>query len=274
MFSNQLIATLDPIEIIRKATSADADFLIIDFTQMIGKMYQYEFFKPFLDLSATLILEGRLKFVITPKENWNMDEGNCKTFEQGVFNKVMGKFQAKKKYIITIRKNTPDLIVHEIGHMVEKESDIVLGAEFVDLFKEDLRSGDFKKLSIRSAVDQVMNKELKNYPQDQLASEIFTRYFQLLAMCKEISGHMTSYAYEFEDIPKAMPHLNEFIKTKIFARVFAKADASIVEFSKRYLKSLENIQHKWSEEKVHSFHRSTSAAQNKWSGGVKSIKDY
>ena len=228
------------------------------------------FSKPFLDLAASTSLDGRLKFDITPKEFYHLDEGNCKSIEQTVFNKFLNKFVSKKNYNICIRKITPDVIIHEIGHMIESETDSKLANGFQIEFSKDLREGNFSNLSLKNAVNQIMNKELLNYPTAQTASELYARFFQLLAMSYDVSGKASSYAYSFLEVYKALPNSKKWIEKNSFPAIHIKANNSIVKYSKRYTKALHEIEHNWSEEKVKPIH--ANKANKRWSGTVKSIK--
>lgn len=115
-----------PLNMIESASVSKNDKLMQEFMHIMRKLYQYEVFKPMLDLATTLVNQGRLKFVIEPKEFYHLDHGHCLTIEGGVFDKFSNTFKRTKSYKISIKKISSDVIIHEIGHMVEKECNVIL----------------------------------------------------------------------------------------------------------------------------------------------------
>lgn len=266
-----LIKRVDPLEIIRSASSASERFLIDNFMDVITRVYQYEIFKPMMDLVASKAYEKKLYFKIIPKEMFHLDEGNCLTIEGGVFNKLLNKFVAKKEYTITIRKITPDVIIHEIGHMVEKEAEIELGEGFKKAIISDIKGRNFGNLSLGAAINSVLVNEVKGYPVEQMGSELFTRYFQLLAMAKEVSGKAADYAYNLAEMYKAFPATELWMFDNLYKKLMPKFNTDIVEASKQYIKPIDEIEHKWSDEKIKSVH--PDKENKRWIKSIKSIKE-
>lgn len=268
---NGLIKRLDPIWIIRSVSIASESFLIDHFMEVITRIYQYEIFKPMMDLVASKACEKKLYFKIIPKKMFNLDEGNCRTIESGVFNKFLNKFIAKKEYTITIRKITPDVIIHEIGHMMEKEAELQLSEGFKNAITSDIKGRNFGNLSLGAAINSVLVKEVANYPIDQIGSELFTRYFQMLAMAKEVSGKAADYAFSLGEVYKAFPATELWMFENLYKRLMPKFNTDIVKASEQYIVPIEEIEHKWSGEKVKSFHGGDKDIR--WSKSIKSIKD-
>jgi hypothetical protein len=268
---NKLTVSAAPVELIGSVVFAKEPYLIHDFMFYINKLYQYDLFKPFLDLCATLVQEGRLEFKLTPKEVYHLDEGTCLTINEGAFDKLRNRFANKKRYVITVRQIASDVIIHEIGHLVEQEADLILSQELDYAIVKDLREGDFWNLSLKSAVEQVMVREVAGYGRDHWLSEKFTRFFQLLAMAMEISGKKSAYGYKVEDFLNAFPATNAYMRSAVFKVIERKINPQIASVSRQYIKDVENIKHAWAQDKVKSFHKTTESS--KWSKTIKSIKD-
>lgn len=258
-----LVKKFDPIEIIKKSSTARDPSLVNQFIEVIERIYQYELFKPMMDLSSTLCFESRLQFIIEPKEFYMLDEGNCVTIE------AFGN--TKKKYRITIRKIKADVIIHEIGHMIEKESDTSLDTSFNKAIVADIKNLKTGNISLQSAINDIMISQVAPYPNSQKGSELFTRYFQLLSMSKEVAGFAAEYGYTIAEVYKAFPLLEAWLWDHFYSSMIAKINIDIAKNSTNYIKPISDIKHKWAGEKVTSSH--AGRPQPKWSANVKSIKD-
>lgn len=259
---SSVIQTINPIEIIRKNTSGTEKYLVDNFLEVITKIYAYEIFKPMMDLVTTLCMQGRLNFKLSPKTVFELDEGNCRTVETRGGNKF---------FTITIKKIKPDVIIHEIGHMVENESAIILDASFNRAILSDIHNMMARNISLQTAIKQVMVLQVANYPNNQKGSELFTRYFQLLAMAKEVAGYSAEYAYTVLDVYKAFPLTIDWIWDKLYKPMISRIDLRIAKISQQFIIPIDEIKHKWAGEKVETFHKDKKP--NKWSSSIKSIKD-
>lgn len=259
-----VIKSLNPVEIISKNTSAQDDIYKEEFLEVVKKCYKYAILKPFLDLVATVCAAGRLEFEIFPKEFYMLDEGNCKTF------RATGAGQ--KRYIITIRKISADVVIHEIGHMLENEAEIILDDKFNRSLHSDLTGSYARNKSLQSAIKDVMIDQVRGYPENQRASELFTRFFQLLAMSKEIAGFTADYGYKILDFYQAFPNMSDWLADECYAKFSRKINPEIATISEQYIVPIEEIKHKWSGDKVKSFHGASGKAKT-WRRSFKSIKD-
>ncbi len=259
---SSIIQTLDPFELIKGSTTSTDPYLINNFLAVIKKIYAYEIFKPMMDLVSTLCMQKRLEFRLSPKTVFSLDEGNCRTVESRNGNKY---------FVITIKKITPDVVIHEIGHMIENESNVRLDATFNQAMLTDIRAVATRNISLQTAIKQVMVLQVSNYPDNQKGSELFTRYFQLLAMAKEVAGFSAEYAYTVLDVYKAFPNTIDWIWEKLYKPMFARIDLRIAKISQEFIIPINEIKHKWAGEKIETFHKSEK--KGKWSSNVKSIKD-
>lgn len=261
----------DPLELIRISTSASEEYLTIRFMEVIKKLYQYQVFKPLLDLSVSMIIENRLLFKIQEKTGFELDEGNCQTVESGFFDSIRGIFNKKNRYTITIKKISPDVIIHEIGHMVEGESEIDLSSGFNDAIIADIKDLYQHNLSLTSAIKNILVLQVANYPNNQKAGELFTRYFQLLAMSKEVAGKSIEYSYLISEMYRAFPRTEAWLFENLYKPISAKVNPGVVFASTKYIKPIEEIEHHWAGEKIQSTHHNPSKPT--WRKTIKSIKD-
>ncbi len=269
--------TRTPIEIIKSASVAADSIMLAHLIEIMQSIYKYELFKPIMDISATLAKEGRLKFIAEPKEFYMLDEGNCVTIEGGAFDRFSNIFRSSKKYTITIKKLSYDVVVHEIGHMVEKESGIPLDAAFRKAIYDDISVKHSHNVSLNAAIKQVMVDEVAPYEDSHKLSELFTRFFQLLAMSKQVSGFAAQYGYKVEDIYVAFPNFTKWLGDVLYPNLIKRIDPQIAQSSQAYIIPIEHIKHEWAKERVRSVHGHTSSASEKqptrFSRNIKSIKD-
>ncbi len=265
-----------PIEILKNATIASNDALLSELVGIMQSVYRYELFKPLMDVSSTLAKEGRLKFIAQPKEFYALDEGNCVTIEGGTFDRFTNIFRSTKNYKITIKKLSADVLVHEIGHMIEKESNIKLDNAFLRAVHADISVKHSGNVSLNAAIKQVMIDEVAGYTDGHKASELFTRFFQLLAMSKQVAGLAAQYGYRVEDLYKGFPNLNFWLNSALYPKLSTLTDHQIALSSKAYIIPIEEIKHEWSKEKVKSVHGhrgEKDKTTSNWKGSVTSIKD-
>jgi hypothetical protein len=249
------------IDIIKSQTIAQDSKLLDQFMYYIEKIYQYEFFKPMMDLVTTKCMQSILKFKIMPKQFYELDEGNCMTVEEG----------ARKSYTITIKKITSDVIIHEIGHMIEKESGVQLDINFKRAIFRDLELQNTRNISLKTAIKNIMVAEVAGYPDTQKASELFTRYFQIIAMAKEVAGHTAQYGYSVTEVYRVFSNMEAWTWDYLYKDMIRRVDANIAQQSLIYIKKLEDIRHPWANEKVTSMHKEPTKPT--WSKSIKSIKN-
>lgn len=268
--------TRTPIEILKSASIAKDSMLLDQLVEIMQSIYRYELFKPIMDMSATLAKEGRLRFVTEPKQFYALDEGNCVTIEGGTFDKFTNIFRSSKNYKITIKKLTADVVVHEIGHMIENESGVSLDSAFLRAVHADISAKHSGNVSLNAAIKQVMIDEVANYIDSHKASELFTRFFQLLAMSKQVAGFGAQYGYRVEDIYKGFPNFTKWLGDVLYPRLISRIDPSIAQNSQSYIIPIEEIKHEWSTQKARSIHGHKAPGDkspSRWSKNVTSIKD-
>lgn len=263
------IMKLDVIGIIQEHTIADDENMQNRFIQHIKHLYQYAIFKDLLDLVATKASQNSLKFNIKEKKQFDLDEGNCKTINAPLIDSVLNHFRGNKHYVITIKKVGYNVIIHEIAHMVEQELNLDL-SHFVKLLHYDFQNNN-NVITVKNAINEILIKQVARYSVSQQNSELFARFFQLFAEAKEISGYQSRYKYNIEDINKALINSAKWVEQTLGKLMQDKLDVNIINLTKSYIKQIQNIDHKWSEQKVQKLHGNNS--DKKWTKAVKSMKD-
>jgi hypothetical protein len=269
---------IDPIEIIKAHTKSEDPSQYKRFFETITHLYQFRLLKDVLDFTATKIQQGLLRFRVQEKKFFEMDEGNCRSMSApSVMGSVLNAFRVQKDYVITIKKVASDVIMHEIGHMVEQElGDAFHPGVFDQKISQDILDAHSNtgNISLQEAIKSIMITEVSGYPDEQRISELFARYFQMLASARDVVRYGTSYSYSLEDMFKVFKVTAEYIARILQSFYKTKEYYQIKNTSEKYIKELSQIEHKWSEEKIHSFHKETTEGQKPvWKRNFQSIKD-
>ncbi|AIF81240.1 hypothetical protein I862_03400 [endosymbiont of Acanthamoeba sp. UWC8] len=267
---NLPIINKTPLEIIELNTKAENSLNMTRFMAEVKKLYQYEVFKHMFDLVTTLCMKGRLSFNVYDRRFFELDEGNCRTIEGSSFNKVLNKIKSEKNYVITIKKISADVIVHELAHMLEGEGDFTSIQPFADKISLDLKIHNSNNVSLRAAIKQIMVSEVENYPAAHKISEWFARFFQLVASAKEVAGFGAQYGYNMQEIYQFFDNTVKFLAGDFYNTINSKINFNIATKSKEYIKPLEEIKPKWTETKHNSIHENPNKPA--WGRAVKSIK--
>lgn len=267
--ATELAPICSPIDIIAASTQAQNAGQAEEFGGIIRRLYRYSLLKNMLDLAATLAKQGRLKFKLAPQKLFELDEGNCRTIEGNLLNRYLNRLQSQRHYVITIKKIQPDVIVHEMGHMLENEIVQTALGDFGQQMATDLCQRP-RNLSLAMAVQQIMRNEVQVYPPTQHNGEWFARYFQLIASSKEIAGLNASYSFKVGDVYEFFAATSKWMLQYLAPGVGAKIDAAVAQASSAYIQDMEQMKHLWSEEKVRPIHKGGKAL---WSATVQSIKD-
>lgn len=245
---------LNPLQIIKTHTQYKDARFINRFMMLIEHLYQYEIFKDVLDMVATRANEDLLHFNVQDRSIFDFDEGNCKTiFSDGILDTIKNTFSSHKKYFITIKKINSEVIMHEIGHMIEHE--IAEGFEadtFTKMIGRDISESDGCSTGLKNAVNNVMIREIRGYPKEQHASELLARYFQIIAGAKEIAGHAENYGYSVSAVISLFKETGLNIKQQFELLLRKKINNNIAKVSEKYIKSIKNIKNYWADYKIES----------------------
>ncbi len=258
----------DPIMILEKMSDFQKESLNVVFMQMLRHLYQYNCLKPLMDLSATKCQQELLRFKVQDRQFFDLDEGNCMTIESVSINNLLNKFKQKKRYVITIKKLGYDVIIHEIAHMLEREVELPLH-DFSSVLLNNLKRAEVSNITLKATIKKVLFEEVSHYQKSHVQSELFARYFQVIAMSKDISGFSSVTGYRVKDVLEALCDTQKWLEENIYELISSKVDAAIEWASRCYIKSIDDVEHRWSEQKVGSIH----VAGKAWKKTIQSIKN-
>jgi hypothetical protein len=262
-----LLKLLDPISIFRVSCVKATDRMLEDFLVMIKHLYQYRVFKNLLDLTATKAFEKNLLFKIQNQKFFDLDEGNCKTIYSSKVSEIFNKFSTINKYQITIKKLSYEVIIHELAHMLETEAKIDL-KEFESIITDELLNKD-DNIGFRSTINRIFNLELVSYPKEKRASELFARYFQVIALSKEVSGLAKNNSYDIERANTYFKNTALWLESNYGDSLSKLVLPTISESSEKLITMIDQVKSSWSEQKIRPIH---NQKQRKWSKAIPSIK--
>ncbi|CAL7960715.1 conserved hypothetical protein [Alphaproteobacteria bacterium] len=277
-----------PIDFIKNAIDAVDQELINKFVKQIAHLYQYEIFKNILDLVATKVARHELRFKVQDARFFDLDAGNCQTvtYDGGSLSAVVQYFRKRRKYLITIKKISSDVMIHEIAHMAEKELGCALNLpEFVEAILLCVRSMLTNNPILRQAICSILVEQVRAYPKNQHTSEVFARYFQLFAMTHEVAYNPSSATgYNLSELYAVFEHANLILDKQLSNKWQTLIDQNVSSSSKKYIKNISEIKHVWSDRRIQALHAQGESATDgtdsiqvitqkaKWSKMTKSIK--
>jgi len=237
-----------------------------EFLYNFGQLYQLPILRPLLNIIVSKAKHGLIEFDIQAESLVKRVEGSCKT--ESVFSKISGIFS--KKHTIIIQGITPETIMHELAHAVEKESGIDLNNDFRKALGLDMKNREPSNMQLARAVKIITLYEMKGYKIKNVMEELFARYFELLAMSYEVGG-WGKYQFYYADIANYFENTTKWIE-QVFNKIISKKiDKEVLEWSNNLVKNLKPYEKKW-KEKI-SFD-SNAGKKQKWSARTKSIGDW
>ncbi len=240
------------------------------FANILHKMASYPELDYILNFAATKARSGQLTFELKDTVFFELDSGNCKAIQGTMFNHVMNAFRNEKKYLISIKKIKASVIIHELAHMIENELYSFKSKQFHDCFIKDMRASLISNLSLQTIINSKLVNDLKLYPASEHHAEVFARFFELICLCNEISGHEENTGYDLLTLCNSFPNLMHYINNILKPKVLDRTYTDITEYSANRNKNAKRSA-SWSNDKVHSIHADTKKPQ--WRRTVKSIKD-
>jgi len=248
---NQVSNSLDPV-------------LVEGFMKILQHLYSQAIFKNILDIVATKCSTGQLNFIVQDAKFFDIDAGNCVTMvdDKGATDK-----KQHRKYVITIKKLACDVIMHEIGHMLEHELSHLLNmGKFASTIMYEINS---TPIYMEALVKSLFVEQLKGYPESQHIGELFARFFQFFAGANEFAFQSSIGAkYSLRDAMLTFPRTLEFLDSQLSNSWSDLIDPKIAAESLKYSQSPSKPQ--WVDAKVKS-RQFGNTSNNRW--GVKSNKD-
>lgn len=166
------------------------------------ELYKLEILKPGLDLILSEAEIGNITFELKIVDDLVQLRGCCLTHEKHIYHKVFKSFVKTFKHKILLQKLNVGVLMHEIAHALEKQGRINLSDGFDQAMMEDLKTIATASHTIRYAIDKIMYKDLKLYPENQQSSELFARLFQMFAMSKEVGHFDEAFQFHYQDCRK------------------------------------------------------------------------
>jgi predicted secreted protein len=241
--------------------------------KMFSQLYRIDLYKDGLDLILTKLSQKQLNFEVKIIKDWDTNIGCFLTEQQGVFDKTIGKFFAKKNLKIILRQLSYNVLAHEMAHAVDFESGLDLNDDFRQAIYLDLRSTQPTIITLKSHAHRLMIEAVKSYPKNQIINELFARYFELLSISRDVC---TNGDFSTNDVMNYFANttkyiteiLNPFIKKQI-DQIIANQTISIVSDVK-----INNHGQNY-REKIDSFHqKQDSDGQKSWAKNTKSNHIY
>ncbi len=276
---SNIVLSCNPIQLIASATESGDAKLHRRFMEQIEHLYQYRIFKPLLDLVATKIQLGQLKFRVHDSRFFDLDAGNCKTIasSEGVFDGFLRKVRIRRQYCITIKKIASEVIIHEMAHMLEQEIGNAFNlSAFTSSIVFDIQNANTKTAnpSLRQAINHIFVQQVEHYPSDQRNSELFARFFQIFAAAKELEfSKAEGYSYNLVQAASALELSVTYVNRHLDASLHGIVNKDIANASLPYIREVEDVQVRWADRRAQSIHGAHADSGSKWSKAVKSIKD-
>ncbi|MDA0902634.1 MAG: hypothetical protein O3B09_04425, partial [Proteobacteria bacterium] len=173
-------------EILKKQLSFEGVDNSSTFTSLFTRLYNIALFKDGLDLILTKCRENDLHFEVKLIKGWDTNVGCYLTEQNKVFNKLAGVFTDKLKHKIIIRSMLINVLAHEMAHALELESGLVLNEHFRTAIGYDMKGRQPSNFALKGQMERLMIEEVKPYPQHQIISELFARYFELLSVSRDV----------------------------------------------------------------------------------------
>lgn len=252
------------LKVVNNASNSLDSRLTDDFMKIFQHLYSQTIFKNILDIVATKCSIGQLKFIVQDAKVFDIDAGNCVTMidDKG---SVDGK---RRKYIITIKKLACDVIMHEIGHMLEDELCHLLNmGQFASTIMYEINS---TPIYMEALVKSLFVDQLKGYPESQHIGELFARFFQFFAGANEFAFQSSIAAqYNLRDAMLTFPRTLQFLDSQLSTAWSDLIDPRIAAESLKYSQNTSNKKFVDVKVKSQQFGNTTG---NRW--GIKSNKDY
>src|SRR5262249_18422792 len=141
----------------------------------------------------------------------------CETLHRSFYSHLYEAVFLRNKHRIVIRKLSPAVIMHEMAHALEKEAGLDLKEEFVLRCKEDLaRYGRRGNPLLTHTIQRIMLEELRGYTEEKRLSELFARYYQLLAAGREMEQ---GQAFTYHDVKRFFEKTTEWIQERVIPAV-------------------------------------------------------
>lgn len=255
-------------EILSKVLKFEGVREVQKFATQFKNLYGIGVYKDGLDLILTRAKQDKIIFEVKIIKGWDTNLGCYTTDQEKVYNKLLKTFTFKKRHKITIRDFQISTLAHEMGHLLEVESGLVLNEDFRKAIGIDINGRKPDNLALAGDVERIMMKALESYTKDHVMAELFARYFELLSLSRAIN-HNGSYS-EFQ-VTDFFINTTNWIKSAFNPRIKAKIDPKIAAYTADLIAAKENeTEKKFADNSTSFFKRVDDSGAKSWSGNVHS----
>lgn len=254
--------------IIKNQTSFEGVSNVDKFYNIFTSLYNLPSFKNGLDLILTKMDQKDLNFEIKIIKNWDTNVGCYLTEQNKIYNKFLNKFSNKFRHKIIIKNLLVNVVAHEMAHALEVESNITLNQEFRQAISFDMKNRKPNNLALFGSIKRLMIEEVKPYPNHQIISELFARYFELLSISRDVEK---SGDFQTLEVINFFENTSKWI-TEIFnPKIKNKINPQIASYTTKMINLGSYKKEKTFTDKVNSFHKKTDETGKKsWGANVKS----
>ena len=258
--------------IITKQISFEGAQNIEKFYDIFTSIYNIELFKDGLDLVLTRMQEGNLKFEIKIIKGWDTNVGCYLTEQNKVFNKFLGKFSEKLRHKIIIKSLLVNVVAHEMAHALEVEGGITLNEDFRKAIGFDMKNRSPNNIALKGEIQRVMVEGVKSYPNHQIISELFARYFELLSISRNVKK---TGDFLTKDVMDFFANSTKWIDQVFNPRIKNKVDLQIANYTSKLIQRNAFDKKEKFAHKVDSFYKRVDASGKKtWSANIRSNAAY
>lgn len=216
----------------------------IDFNRQFFALYRIKLFRPLLNVVLTKIKNNELRFKLLPMSSWDRLAGHCQIVSNAQL-EIESVF-AKKNYTIVIKDIKAPIIIHEISHAVEHILNLDLNVDFRKILASDTNGKMSANANLNSAIKQILKDDLKNYELKDVMSELFARFFEIIAMSYEVDG-WSAYQFKYNDVERFFKNTINWFNLEVVPLLNRCIDNDVFKNSSEYVKSLKNYEKVWTE---------------------------
>jgi hypothetical protein len=196
------------------------------------RLYNIDILKNGLDFILTKLHQRELSFEIKNINGWDTNIGCFLTEEVSFFDNIINKIAKKKTRKIIIRRLSYNVLAHEMAHAIEFISNNILAEDFRQAVDFDMKNREPKFIPLRSHYNRLMIEAIKLYKPQYFLSEVFARFFELLAISRDVvaNGDFTTF-----DVIEFFPNIVNFLNKKFYPKIMSQIDSDIAKYSKIFI---------------------------------------
>ena len=155
-----------------------------------------------------------------------------------------------------------------MAHALEAEGGIVLNEDFRKAIGFDMKDRKPQNIALAGAIKHLMVEDVKSYSSNQIISELFSRYFELLSMSQDVQTHGD---FLTKDVMDFFANTTRFLDQVFNPRIKAKVDIAIAKHSAKLIEEKAFKQEPKFAHKVDYFYKKIDEkVQKTWGANVKS----